>query len=60
MRPDSIDDLVIAVIGLDMWVCHWQLFSRGRQVIGFDINEACINALREGYDTTAEFRNKSF
>jgi UDP-N-acetyl-D-galactosamine dehydrogenase len=55
MRPNSIDSLVIAVIGLGYVGLPLAVsFAQKRKVIGFDINEARINALREGNDLTLE------
>ena len=55
MLPNSIDDLVIAVIGLGYVGLPLAVsFSHTRQVVGFDINKVRIDALREGHDTTAE------
>lgn len=53
--PASLDDLKIAVIGLGYVGLPLAVeFGRIRDVVGFDINQSRIEALRRGEDTTLE------
>src|SRR5690606_39016021 len=54
-KMHKLEDIKLAVIGL----CYVGLplaveFGKKRSVIGFDINQSRINALREGHDSTLE------
>jgi UDP-N-acetyl-D-galactosamine dehydrogenase len=53
--PASLDDLKLAVIGLGYVGLPLAVeFGRIRDVVGFDINQSRIDALRRGEDTTLE------
>jgi len=53
--PPSLDSLKIAVVGLGYVGLPLAVeFGRIREVIGFDINQSRIDALRRGEDTTLE------
>lgn len=53
--PPSLDDLKIAVVGLGYVGLPLAVeFGRIREVVGFDINQLRIDALRRGEDTTLE------
>lgn len=53
--PASLDDLKIAVVGLGYVGLPLAVeFGRIRDVVGFDINQPRIEALRRGEDTTLE------
>jgi UDP-N-acetyl-D-galactosamine dehydrogenase len=53
--PASIEDLKVAVIGLGYVGLPLAVeFGRIRDVVGFDINQSRIEALRRGEDTTLE------
>ena len=55
IHPASADDAVIAVIGLGyVGLPLAAEFGKQREVIGFDVNETRLAALREGRDTTRE------
>jgi UDP-N-acetyl-D-glucosamine/UDP-N-acetyl-D-galactosamine dehydrogenase len=54
-KYDSMDSLKIAVIGLGYVGLPLAVeFGRRRPVVGFDINDARIAALRDGFDATLE------
>lgn len=53
--PASLNDLKVAVIGLGYVGLPLAVeFGRTRDVVGFDINQSRIEALRRGEDTTLE------
>lgn len=53
--PASLEDLKVAVIGLGYVGLPLAVeFGRIREVVGFDINQSRIEALRRGEDTTLE------
>jgi UDP-N-acetyl-D-galactosamine dehydrogenase len=54
-KPALLDDLKVAVIGLGYVGLPLAVeFGRVRDVVGFDINQSRIEALRRGEDTTLE------
>ena len=51
----KLEDIKLAIIGLGYVGLPLAVeFGKKRQVIGFDINQSRINALREGHDSTLE------
>jgi len=55
VAPSSLDDLKIAVVGLGYVGLPLAVeFGRIRSVVGFDINQQRIDALRRGEDSTLE------
>ena len=51
----KLEDIKLAIIGLGYVGLPLAVeFGKQRPVIGFDINQSRINALREGHDSTLE------